>query len=148
MCSKVEAPMAHVQSRVSPCQKIVAKRSPTPHTVCISRPRCKHSTEWISGGQSRHFLGSIHYLNYPKSEDQSSPHWFGTTGLSPVTTNNTRTTTTAAAIYTATTTTFDTTPSTFTTITNTITTTTVFIFTTASLIFSCASDVATSSITL
>lgn len=78
----------------------------------------------------------------------SSPHWSGTTGLSPVTTNNTRTTTTTAAIYTATTTTFDTTPSTFTTITNTITTTTVFIFTTASLIFSCASAVTTPSITV
>lgn len=70
MCSKVEAPMAHVQSQVSLCQKIVAKRSPAPHTVCISRPRCKHLTEWISGGQSRHFLGSIHYLNYPESKDQ------------------------------------------------------------------------------
>lgn len=68
----------------------------------------------------------------------SSPHWSGTTGLGPVTTNNTRTTTTTAAIYTATTTTSHTTPSTFTTITNTITTTAAFVFTTASFIFSYA----------
>lgn len=77
----------------------------------------------------------------------SSPHWSGTAGFSPETTNNTRTTRTTAAIYTTTTTTFDT-SSTFTTITNTITTTAAFVFTTASLIFSCASAVTTSSIAL
>lgn len=55
----------------------------------------------------------------------SSPHWSGTSGHSPVTTNNSTTTTTTAAIYTATTATFDTTP-TSTTITNTITKASVY----------------------
>jgi len=65
----------------------------------------------------------------------SSPHWSGTSGHSPVTTNNSITTTTTAAIYTATTTTFATTPSTSTNITNTITKASMFIFNSAS--FSC-----------